>query len=806
MTRLYSKADSQRAGTAPPNPALAPSTASAADARHPARIRSSGTATPGLAQGLASAFATGARRPAPAPAAGSSTPGLHQGTRTGPAWYPRWFPLARLAWVAAAGAGWYVRPDLGPWLAAAAALPWLLHALRSGQLWHPTPFDAPLLLFLVTAAASLAAAYDPRGAHPVFPAPMGWGKFWGLALALLIFNATAALESDVQRRTLVRILACFGAAVAVYFMLTNDWNALPGSDTAVPPAFIPQLGRRIQAPFPTLPGHRLNRNVAGSLTALTLPMALALLAPAVGRRRARLSWTILGLALSAIIGLGVLLSHSRGAWLAASAVLALSAAWTLAGALLRPRWRVIGFLALVLIPTLAGVLAVATLPVLRARLLQSGAGLSNRPAIFYQGLLLVRDYPFTGFGLGQFPVVHSTYAELIHVPVLVFAHATPLDVALEQGLPAALALLGVWAGAAWIGWRALGSGRPRAGLAAGLLSLAVLAIHGTVDSTIYGSRALLLLWLPVGLIVAAARQPRSRRSPGTEPHVRQPGSNAPPDPLGPLSATGPGISAPMPKRPPTPGPGPSSREPRESPAPAPGPRPGSPCPLGPPASPPAPAAGDPAVAPQQARTPVPGPSAIDFRGSSAAAPPPATRRRWWARAAAAVAATLALVLGALFWRPLAAAWHANLGAVHQTRVELRAYDWHHFDNPTLAEVRAAEDLSAAIDHFQRALAFDPGQPTARTRLSQIAHARRAYDDALAHAQAAWDAGHRDRITRLVLGDALVAHGRVDDAVAVIQGLDRAAMRLSGQAFYHYQRHGDHERAAWAREAAEQVGR
>lgn len=725
-------------------------------------------------------------------------------TRAGQARYPRWFPLARLAWVAAAGAGWYVRPDLGPWLVAAAALPWLVHALRTGQLWHRTPFDGPLLLFLVTAAASLAAAYDPQGAHPVFPAPMGWGKLWGLALALLVFNATAALETEAQRRTLVRLLACFGAAVAVYFMLTNNWDALPGSDPAVPPAFIPRLGRRIQAPFPTLPGHRLNRNVAGSLTALTLPMALALLGPTVGRRTARRSWAMLGLVLTAVIAIGVLLSHSRGAWLAAGAVLAFSAAWTLAGALTPPHRRRTAFLALVLLPTLAGGLAVAALPGLRARVLD-GAAVSNRLALFSQGLLLVRDYPFTGFGLGQFPVVHSTYAELIHVPVLVFAHATPLDVALEQGLPAALALLGVWIGAAWMGLRALGAARRPAGLAAGLLSLAVLVVHGSVDSTIYGSRALLLLWLPIGLIVAAARQAESHPSPGSAPHARQPGSSSPPDPLGPPPATGPGISAPVPQQPPPGGGRPSAGKPRVSPAAAPEPRSGSPSPPGPSAHPSATAAGDPAAAPPPPSTRAASPSAIDHREYSAAGPPTTPRRRCWRLAAPAVAAaTLALVLGALFWRPLAGAYHANLGAVHQTRVELRAYDWNRFGDPTLAEVRQQEDLSAAIDQFQRALAFDPGQPTARTRLSQIAHARRAYDDALTHAQAAWDAGHRDRITRLVLGDALVAHGRIDEAVAVVHGLDRAAMRLSGQAFYHYQRHGDHERAGWARQAAERV--
>lgn len=644
--------------------------------------------------------------------------------------YQRLFPLARLGWVIAAGAAWYVRPHLGPWIVAAAALPWLVHALRTGQLWHRTPFDAPLLLFLATAALSMGAAYDPQGSSSVFPAPMGWPKSWGLVLAVLVFDAVAALATEPQRRLLVLLLSGLGAAVALWFLISNDWDA-----AKLTPAFIPRLGRAIQAPLPALPGHRLNPNVAGGLLALTLPMALTLIGDARRGPAASLAaaW---GAASAALMGLGLLLTASRGAWVAAGCVLGLTLAWSLAGAVAQRRRRVAALAALVLIPAVAATVALATVPALRA-LVGESAVVSNRLAIFSQALLLVRDYPFTGFGLGQFPLVHSTYALLIHVPVLVFAHSTPLDVALEQGLPAALALLAVWVGAAAIGLRALGhAARPPTGLAAGLLSLAVVVVHGAVDSTIYGSRALLLLWLPVGLIVAAARQTAGDALPD---HNARPTNQGRQGPGNCIAADGTQSS---------------------------------------------PGAGNGEGAPGGARAPRAG-----------------LRRHWWAPAAAG----LALVVGLLFWRTLAAAWHANLGAVHQTLVELRTYDYHRFGDPTLAEVREIADLSTAEGHFHRALGLDPGQPTARTRLSQIAHARGAYDEALHHARAAWDAGHRDRITRLVLGDALVAHGRVDDAVAIVRGLERAAMRLNGQGFYQYHRQGDHQRAAYARAAAEAVG-
>jgi predicted Zn-dependent protease len=158
-----------------------------------------------------------------------------------------------------------------------------------------------------------------------------------------------------------------------------------------------------------------------------------------------------------------------------------------------------------------------------------------------------------------------------------------------------------------------------------------------------------------------------------------------------------------------------------------------------------------------------------------------------------------LVIG--FWRPLAAAWYANLGAVRQTWTELSQYDYRHFDNPTLDQIRARSDLSTAEESFRRALSLDPGQATARTRLAQIALGRGAYDDALSHVQAAWDAGHRDRVTKLLLGDALVAAGKTKEGVEVVRGLGWAPARLDGQAWYRYWLGEDYVRAADAWRAA-----
>jgi O-antigen ligase len=537
---------------------------------------------------------------------------------------------------------------------------------------------------MLTAGMGVWAAYDRAGDLVIFskPTPAGWPVLWGLALALLLYYALATLETETQRRWALALLAGFGAGIAVWFTVTNDWIAHPAEL-----AMITHLGRAIQAWLPVLTGHRLNANIAGGIVATLLPTSLGLMIEAIGRdRRRRWPWAIWGLATGASMAFGLLLTTSLGAWLAVGGGLALGVVWWSAGRLSRGRRRLGLFVGLVGLGAVVGAVCVALSPLLRS-VLQQRLGLANRPGLFYETALLLRDYPFTGAGMGEFALVHSTYALMIHVPVLPHAHSLYLDVALGQGIIGALAMVGVLGGAAVLGLRALdGPQEPRPALIAGLLSLAVMAIHGLVDDPLYGSRGMTLLWVPAGLVVAGAQRiPAGRR-----------------------------------------------------------------------------------VARSQKAW------------------------RWWA---VAIAAVVGLALLSLFWPSARAAWYANLGAVRQTRVELGAYDPNHFDNLTLDQIREGADLAIAEHCFARALTLRPGQVTARTRLAQIALGRGQYDGALNHAQAAWDAGHRDRVTRLLLGDALVAVGEVEAGVEIVRGLKWAEDRLEGQAWSRYWVNGDYRRAA-----------
>lgn len=620
-----------------------------------------------------------------------------------------WFPFALLGWVATAGGMWYLFPGLGLFPVFIAVLPWLARLMRTGRAGPGTPFDVPLLFFLITASVSLWAAYDPGGSRVVFPMPVGRRKLWGLILGTMMYYSLIEFRTRRQRRWLLSLLTAFGVAVGLWFVATNDWDV---TSTLWNP--LTGLGEAVQSVLPHLPGHRLSPNVAGGLIALVLPMALELVIE-FGRARDQGQDTggltpAVGAAVAAcVMALGLLLTSSRGAWLGMGGALGLAGAWWLAGQLRGGTHRLAVFLAFLAAASLLAVVGLMGSPFLRSTMLKREVLLS-RLTIFYQAAHLARDYMFTGCGLGNFPVVHATYVLLIHVPTTVFAHCTPLDVAVEQGILGAMALLVVWTGAAWIGIRHLArSDQSPTGLTAGLLSLVVLMLHGAFDSTIYGSRGLLLFWMPAGLIVAAS----------------------------------------------------TGRE---------------------------------GGASQRETEPIDRPPHLEATLSEAHRSDKVGRWPFWP---AGVAALFLAGLLILLWRPLAASWYANLGAVHQTRVELQAYDHSRFDDPTLDEVRQQEDLSQAVGNLERALALDSSQVTARTRLSQITLARGDYHAALRHAQAAWDAGYRDRVTRLVLGDALVAQGRIEEAARVVRGLERAQARLEGQAFYKYERQGDWQRAAYA---------
>ena len=460
-----------------------------------------------------------------------------------------------------------------------------------------------------------------------------------------------------------------------------------------------RLGRSLQAPLPPVRGHRLHPNVAGGIMAMMLPYAGWVTAQAwkgvrqASRRQKPEAAAVLlaALAVLAATSLGLLLSASRGAWVALAVAALLADVWTLSnwlsrGDAARRSW--------VLPALLVGLLGVALLAelVLPGGMVGTLEGFSSRNSGFSREELLCRtlrlvcDYPIIGAGLGGFRAMFSAYVLLVSGGPVVHSHNVFLDVAVEQGLPALLLLFWMWVLFAMALWRSV-SGvdrQPCSGaLAAGALSLVVVVVHGLVDDAVYGSRGVLLLFVPLAFAV-------------------------------------------------------------------------------------------PFLAP---------------------------RRRALARPLAlALPLGLVVLVGlALVWRgPVLSRLYSNLGAVHQSRMELRTYQWP--EHPVQDAVRREVDLGRPVADFERALALDPGNPSANRRLGQIELSLGEYEDALAHLQAAHMTEPGSGTTRQLLGEALVANGRLAEGAALWATVRNSEGQLRKRVFW-YRHIGDAQRAVWMEQAA-----
>jgi hypothetical protein len=158
---------------------------------------------------------------------------------------------------------------------------------------------------------------------------------------------------------------------------------------------------------------------------------------------------------------------------------------------------------------------------------------------------------------------------------------------------------------------------------------------------------------------------------------------------------------------------------------------------------------------------------------------------------------LPLALALLWPRGFLSLVYSNLGAVHQSRAELSVYEWPTW--PIQDAVRLKVDLSRSISEFERALALEPGNPTANRRLGMIELSLGEYEAALGHLEAAYTVEPENVTTRQLLGEALVANGRVDEGKALWSTVSNEQRQLEMRAFW-YSYIGDTERELWVRQA------
>ncbi len=389
-----------------------------------------------------------------------------------------------------------VVPELGGWPLVLAALPGLWRVSAGRFPFKPTGFDFLFWVFVFTAGVGVWAAYDPAAA---------WHKFWILLAGVGVFYALAGQPPE-KHWIVAAGLPGLGAAVTIYFLATTNWYEQPADL-----AFIDRLTAMLAGVQPDGAVQFLNKNLFGGLLAVLTPFVLAALLRAYRERRhLELGGAVIaGLCLT----LGLLVSSSRGAWLALAVALGLWLLWEICRRLARGcGWRPeVVYTAVVAVGLVCASLVVSRYPGgllgLADHLPGEHSG-GSRLAVFSQAWELIQDYALTGGGLNAFAGLYSRYALVITPFIFDYSHNFYMDILLEQGVFGGLAVGLIYLGSVWrlMRYKPLAE-VPRAGdwellRLATLAAFVVVGLHGLMDSALYGGRGTPLLFLLPGLSLA----------------------------------------------------------------------------------------------------------------------------------------------------------------------------------------------------------------------------------------------------------------------------------------------------------------
>jgi hypothetical protein len=269
---------------------------------------------------------------------------------------------------------------------------------------------------------------------------------------------------------------------------------------------------------PTLTLRALHPNVVAGMASMFVPFLLAALLTERSERRPALA-VAAGAALVFVL-FTIVMTTSRGAWLALTAGLVLWLLWGGSGLLARssPISRGAIFLVSAGILFVVFIVVVAASPgglVGLAEQLPGPSHTGSRIDLARGVSYLVSDFPFTGGGLDSFPGLYGQYVLVSPFYIVEHGHNMFLDITLEQGLLGGLALLATLGISIWLVGGTLAREEGNVFAAAALTALIVMVLHGLVDDSLYGSRAQILLWVAPAVGLAAGsriREPAEDRS------------------------------------------------------------------------------------------------------------------------------------------------------------------------------------------------------------------------------------------------------------------------------------------------------
>ncbi len=366
-----------------------------------------------------------------------------------------------------------------------AAAFWVVRWVACGSLSVRTLADWPIVVLVLLIPVTLWATPLPSVTVP---------QVYRLATGILLFYALVNWTNTSSRLRLVfSSTALIGIGLALSAPVTVQW----ATDKL---SFIPDS---VYQRFTLLVSDTTNPNVLAGYLAILLPCALALLLFC----WTRLNWLFRLFVVGSVLCMGAVmaLTQSRGALLALTAALIVMVmlCWKWGWLLVFPSVFVAGIL--------IRLLGIARLVEILASSSTLGSA-EGRVEVWSRAIYMIRDFPFTGIGIGMFGSLADAVYPFFHfAPQTVpHAHNLFLQIAVDLGIPGLIAWLAVLFIVFFVTWQLYREGRAQqdpwiSGMGAGLFcSQLAMTLHGMTDAVTWGMvRPAPIIWALWGLSISA---------------------------------------------------------------------------------------------------------------------------------------------------------------------------------------------------------------------------------------------------------------------------------------------------------------
>lgn len=362
-------------------------------------------------------------------------------------------------------------------LAGATAL-WVWKMIANRHMdFRRTPFDLLVVLLVIISAASIWGAPDRE--YSIYNYYHLMGRY--VLLYYLVINNIRSLAAVRRLMFTLLVSACFVAVYGFYqYIYGVDISAFHWVDSKQ----FPDLKMRV---FSTLYNPNL---LAGFLVTI---MAIA---GGLGLSDCRLKAKLIFFGLIMVMGVCLVLTYSRGAWLS------LLAAFVTFGILYNRKllWL------LVLVPAVMLLGHDVFLERMLSIINPTDTSTTVRLALWQSTLTMIHDHPLLGIGWGSYLLVYPHYNFFVHNcgTKIVHAHNMYLHIAAEIGIPGLLVFLALLFGHIRYAYRLAVSITVSwgAGLMLGILAaLLGITIGGFTDYVLFNIQMSMIFWLLNAVVV-----------------------------------------------------------------------------------------------------------------------------------------------------------------------------------------------------------------------------------------------------------------------------------------------------------------